>query len=363
VLLAGKAAPSAWLLSAFLAATGVGITLWNRRLKSQAAGPFEQAAVAALQPAVEPLIDPLCASVAPVWANQIQAARSHSEEAINALSERFAYLANQIHASVGSHAADGASTALVRLLEGCERDLETIVDSLRQAVASKEVLLAEMTQLAGSAEQLQIMAQKVGDIAKQTNLLALNAAIEAARAGETGRGFAVVADEVRKLSTLSGETGRSIGDTVETVSLAIEKTLGISRAYTEKDAITLESSSQVISQVIDQFQRSAADIVSHNERMRQESEAVGAEIAEVLVSLQFQDRVSQMLGHVHADIQKLQDHLADRAMQREQGGKVTVADTQRWLNDLERTYTMPEQYDIHQGKRPTAAANSDITFF
>lgn len=341
---------------------GVGISLWNRQLVNRCL-TRQKDKTTGTNPIIDSSIDSLCASVAPVWKSHVQEARSHSEEAVNLLSERFALLAERIHASVGGSAAEGAETALVRLLESSKCDLETIVEALRQAVASKELLLAEVMQLSELTGQLQTMAKGVADIAKQTNLLALNAAIEASRAGEAGRGFAVVADEVRKLSSLSGETGQKIGHIVETVSQAIEKTLSISREYAEKDTTTLGASSQVIYQVIEQFQRSASALVSHNDRMRNESEAVGAEIADVLVSLQFQDRVSQMLGHVHADVEKFQNHLADRAAQRQQGHMVEVADNQRWLNELARTYTMPEQHDIHSGKRPVACADSDITFF
>ena len=307
-------------------------------------------------------LDRLCEQTLPLWSQHIETARSHTEESISALSERFAQLATRIQNSLGGSTEREAGKRLVALLTTCEYELDMILLALREALASKESLLQEITQLSTFTEQLQDMAQDVANIAKQTNLLALNAAIEAARAGESGRGFAVVADEVRKLSSLSGETGQRIGETVVIVNDAIHKTLDISQEYTKTDTVTLNKASEVIAGVINRFNQNATDIVNHNESMRTQSEAVAHDIADVLVSLQFQDRTSQMLGHIAGDQDKLLAHLHERNAQRRQGLSPKPVDVDRWLQDLAKTYTTPEQHDVHRGDS-SKRNDSEITFF
>lgn len=310
-------------------------------------------------------LEPVCRGVLPIWAGQIEVARNHTEEAITALAVRFADISQRVERAV-STTPDGtaADDGLVALLGSSQHELDAIVTSLRAALATKELLLHEVVQLASLTEQLHAMAQDVGNIAKQTNLVALNAAIEAARAGEIGRGFAVVADEIRKLSSLSGETGKRIGETVDTVSAAIAKTLAISRQYAEQDEVTVTHSGQVIEQVIQRFRGATTSLLDSSHELRKESQSVGQEIAQVLVGLQFQDRVSQVLGLVRNDLEKLHECLAQGQQDSAAGRTQTPLDADAWLEQLAGTYTMPELHDVHRGSGQGAAGSeSEITFF
>ena len=309
----------------------------------------------------------VCEEVLPIWSGQIEMARTHTEAAITDLSMRFANLSQRLSAAVAASAADaggGSHAGLVELLRDSQHALDSIVTSLRSSLAFKGKMLEQIQALSRFTDDLKKMAQDVGDIAGQTNLLALNAAIEAARAGEVGRGFAVVADEVRKLSNMSGETGKKITTTVETVNQAIASTLQVSQQYAEQDNAMLANSEQVIASVLDKFGSATTALSAAAENLRNESQQIGGEIAEVLVALQFQDRVSQMLGHVRNDLDKLERQLQE-AGQLRAGGALTALDARAWLEQLAQTYTMPEQHALHGAGHAAAAAQEDsgITFF
>ena len=318
-------------------------------------------------------LEPLCRGVLPVWSGQVEIARSQTESAINDLALRFGNLSQRLETAVSaSHASSssadsGSSQGVVALLKNSETDLNSIISSLRSALKEKESLLHEVHALSRFTEELREMAQNVGSIAHQTNLLAINAAIEAARAGEVGRGFAVVASEVRKLSQLSAETGKKMTATVETVNSAIAKTLRVSSLYAKQDEAMTANSEHIIEKVLDQFQSTATGLNDSAEVMRAESQLIQSEISDVLVALQFQDRISQVLSHVRNDLDKLNQTLDASEQQLAQGVMPEPLDTESWLDALTSTYTMAEQHATAQGRAQPAAqaqiSSTEITFF
>ncbi|HTF96768.1 MAG TPA: methyl-accepting chemotaxis protein [Cellvibrio sp.] len=304
----------------------------------------------------------------PIWQRQTDLARHQLESSITELVGRFSDIHQRLQSAVASSATTASSmkgdTGLGGVIQFANSELDQITQTLRAAMEQRDELLTEISGLSKITVELSGMSAEVAGIASQTNLLALNAAIEAARAGEYGRGFAVVADEVRTLSTRSGETGARIGKRIEQVNSALQTTLDRTTEYAAQDSNRLSKSEGSIAQVLEQFQHSSESILQSAHVLEQESAAVQASVEEVLVNLQFQDRVSQILGHVIDDMEKLVGALADQETRLRHGESVAVIDISEWLRSIQKTYTTLEQVDVHRGANHSKTpGNSEITFF
>ncbi len=357
-------------LSLLLLAAGFTSALRHRRaIKRCAARLLQhlQAAAAAPEPVTHAGdgLDALCGSVLPIWGRQIEAVRSQTEGAITDLSTRFSLIAHKLDAAMAASLQAAGGTAgggIVGVLESARADLDQITRHLHSSLEQRRTLLAEVGQLADFTTDLKKMADEVGQIASQTNLLALNAAIEAARAGEAGRGFAVVADAVRSLSSQSGATGKRIGEKIGAVNAAIQTTLSAAERSTVLDRQTLAETEAKVHAILTRFQATSDSLSLSAEVLREESAGIRSEVDAALVSLQFQDRVGQMLTHVGNDLAKLENHVAALKTTGAAGPRLEV---RRWLEELAGTYTTAEQRLLHEqpALAGAAAKNSDITFF
>jgi len=303
-----------------------------------------------------------------VWAGQTKLAKDQGDNSINELSLNFSQINNQLSEAIQtSQETSGdmhGEKGLTQIISRSDKELNQIIDSLNDAMSGRDELLIEINKLTIIAEELSKMGSEVAGIASQTNLLALNAAIEAARAGEAGRGFAVVADEVRTLSTRSGETGSRITSTIEQVNATLQNTLEKTQEFTERDALLINAAEETIKQVILEYGESGKIIINSAIQLEEKSQSVKNSIDDVIVSLQFQDRVGQILGHIHEDMDKLAPYYQKCFDELFATHSIEPIDKEQWLANIKQTYTTLEQVAIHDGSdQEQNTGNDEVTFF
>jgi methyl-accepting chemotaxis protein len=279
----------------------------------------------------------MLSDIVPTWKHHAESARQQMEAAVVQIAQSLAAVLQQFElAGIGQSQSDNAQTT-AELLALCERELQPVVSSLKELIGGKEVMVGNIRQLVDETQALKTMAGEVTSIAWQTNLLALNAAIEAARAGDSGRGFAIVAAEVRKLSMRSSNTGKQMEERVGQISTIMGSTSEAVQEANAHDTQAIALSNNLVADVL----HNVRILGDEANTMRKHGLIVRSEVEKLLISMQFQDRVSQILQAVIADMERLQPHLDSQSEE-------PLPDAKAWLAELRQTYSMEAQHQAHR---------------
>ncbi|WP_371875532.1 methyl-accepting chemotaxis protein [Duganella aceris] len=348
--------------------------LWSALLLAAAAWCARLAGAGAPGGSQDSMIDTYLAgreqfgdAVLPIWCRHIENSRTQMEEAVADLAGRFSSIVDKLDNAVHVSSMDNkGGRSMPEVFANSERQLGSVVTSMKSAMTSKQAMLAQIKDLERFTRELRDMAEGVASIAAQTNLLALNAAIEAARAGPAGRGFAVVAQEVRNLSSRSAETGRNISNRVGLISGAILAASQAAEQSSEAEDKSMQSAEGMIESVLAEFRGITDALVQSSDLLKQESIGIQGEVGEALVQLQFQDRVSQVMAHVRENMELLPDLLRDNRDRYNADQVLEPLDPDLLLRELQKTYAMAEEHAVHGGSKhaaPAATEADEITFF
>jgi methyl-accepting chemotaxis protein len=279
-----------------------------------------------------------------VVTNQVVEVNKDVEQSVVGVCQGFQGMARQ-----ASEAVNAASASLGIGDGGGGKDLisemRTVVGSLVQKMRAScefsEMVSERLMDLEKRFVTIEKAMGAIEDLSCRARLVALNGEIEAARLGDAGRAFGVVAQETKVLSDHAADTSNSISELVADLVKDVHTTSSDLRERAQLDLTGFAISERQAIDLLVEIDANQKQMSESLSRSGDLSSALRGEIAQAIVSMQFQDRVSQRLVHV-ADALQL---LIDRAAAHVDPTIETVASqsSQQLLESIASTFTMESE--------------------
>lgn len=298
----------------------------------------------------------LHAACFPVWVRQLETVRGEADSEVAQLTRVFGEIATKLDKAMGAshlvHPGGDGQQQIVESLARNGRELNSLVSALHLLQTSKQRIVQE---IGVQAARLKENASDIRQIALHIRMVSLNATIEAARAGEAGRPFAVIINDMRQLASRTAEASELFSAHTERLHAMVADAFH-EQAQTDSRVVSIAGAEALVNTVVASSEATMRQLTREIEAMEGDRRRVRDDISQVLVSLQFQDRVSQILSHVTANLQEMQAHLRERDR--------NAVENRDWLARMAREYSTHEEFENHSGIRTsTAQPDTAITYF
>jgi methyl-accepting chemotaxis protein len=293
--------------------------------------------------------------VLPVLSKQLEDVSADLSREVGSLCVDFQQMA--VHAKESVHIAgaiftEGTSNSHADVIQTCRTTMTNLLDHMDQRQAIFRNGIEQMERIHGSVRQVFSILEEVDRTSFANRLVALNAKIEAVHIGQLGAGFEAVAEQISQqadrsselteqvsglLSTMTKEMGSAAAELKRLADLETEQAR-LSRTTVEENWKNLETVSSTMHATLEKAGSNAEKLVG--------------DINKSIVSLQFQDRVTQRIEHVVHSLEAMAQALSTHK----------IAETEEHLErqreiseNLRSSYTMHSERVAH-----TLAASSQL---
>lgn len=297
-----------------------------------------------------------------VMGMQLKETASQIESAVVEVCAKFQSMADRSRAGVSGAAEllsggnDSQSTNSVEaLIAEASRTIETLLRHTQDSAAVSNSAIERIKRVQEATDHISKSLTQLDDITIGNRLLAVNARIQAVYAGDKAAGFGGVANEI-------GVQAKRSAEIVEMIrSVSGELRYIANSALTDLQSMVVEDQKAYVRSKVE-VDRVLADFRFMNNstreficKMQSESESVAKEISGAVRSLQFQDRISQRIGHVIAELDRIKTDLGAHC-------KDMDFDDRPILRQLSESYTMQEERNVLGGDSQETSAG-DVELF
>ena len=243
-------------------------------------------------------LERLLLSISPILSLHVMDSRESTEQEIISLANRFSEMANalqQIVESTDDRLEGRPHFHLDSVINDCHVLLQSVLESLRQNQQQKDNVMTELQQLVGYIHNLPITSALAQNL--HLKLLALSEA-----EGQMPD-FAVI---TRNLASDAIEIDQQLSNKLNEIKAKVNAALMASEHSVQADDVILSQAEANIDQILSHLNLASKHYHDNIKALRNNAEQIRQEINEVLIALQFQDRVSQILTQVENNLLNLQ---------------------------------------------------------
>lgn len=146
-----------------------------------------------------------------------------------------------------------------------------------------------------SLQEIEAFSREINEITKKTRLLSLNATIEAARAGEAGKGFAVVAEEVKDISDQISGLSKLMNIRTQAIMDSVSVSYEVLKEVATIDMNTNLEAKETLQKLMHALTLQNEKSIFVMQQSADTSAKIASSIQGMVISLQFQDRNTQMM--------------------------------------------------------------------
>ena len=170
---------------------------------------------------------------------------------------------------------------------------------------------------------------------------------------------------MRALSGQSGQTGERIAERTAALSEVMKEAVKLVSESTGDEEKVIREGEEIVGRVIDHLTKRAQLLEQEGADLLGVGNEVSAEIEQMLVSFQFQDRVNQILAQVCSSLDEMNSLVAERQERRKAGEVIAPLDIDTLLSHMKTEYTTTEQYKGHSPDEEIGetAASGEVSFF
>ncbi len=217
----------------------------------------------------------------------------------------------RIYTDLGNHVRDIESLRTRMNDERLDNSLASVVSQQRSFLESVPHVLQDIEGRTQALSKTALEAQThtadilglVGDISKITKsskLLAVNALVEAARAGSRGKGFAVVAMTMQKVAEQVATFSDSIAQIGESMASILPQMATVSDEISRTCAEQASHMTSKASSLDEVYDATRSDLLELMVGLKTGGDHVRVNANQILMELQFQDRIRQELERMQS---------------------------------------------------------------